>query len=170
MLLGFPKNHTREGGTNRKDRYKSLGNSFQVDTVAYHLSVLKDMFPSGINVLSLFSGIGGAEVALHRLGISLKNIVSVEMSEVNRHIIRTINENLSFLFQDHFSAIVFESEVKKLFLGCTKAQGKWIEIVLVVMLIILTGILKMNWKLIIMPSLAQVYHLPMGKLFWEQQR
>ncbi|XP_039142282.1 DNA (cytosine-5)-methyltransferase DRM2-like isoform X3 [Dioscorea cayenensis subsp. rotundata] len=88
MLLGFPKNHTRGGGISRTDRYKSLGNSFQVDTVAYHLSVLKNMFPNGINVLSLFSGIGGAEVALHRLGIHLKNVVSVELSEINRNIIR----------------------------------------------------------------------------------
>lgn len=86
MLLGFPRNHTRGGGISRTDRYKSLGNSFQVDTVAYHLSSLKDLFPRGINVLSLFSGIGGAEVALHRLGIRLKNVVSVEISNVNRSI------------------------------------------------------------------------------------
>ncbi|KAG8637659.1 hypothetical protein MANES_15G149300v8 [Manihot esculenta] len=89
MLLGFPRNHTRGGGISRTDRYKSLGNSFQVDTVAYHLSVLKDLYPGGINLLSLFSGIGGAEVALHRLGIRLKNVVSVEISEVNRNIIRS---------------------------------------------------------------------------------
>ena len=57
--------------------------------MAYHLSVLKDMFPGGINLLSLFSGIGGAEVALHRLGIPLKNVVSVEKSEVNRNIVRS---------------------------------------------------------------------------------
>lgn len=30
MLLGFPKNHTRGGGISRTDRFKSLGNSFQV--------------------------------------------------------------------------------------------------------------------------------------------
>ncbi|KAK4750548.1 hypothetical protein SAY87_004030 [Trapa incisa] len=89
MLLGFPRNHTRGGGISRTDRFKSLGNSFQVDTVAYHLSVLKEIFPRGINVLSLFSGIGGAEVALHRLGIPLKNVVSVEISEVNRNIVRS---------------------------------------------------------------------------------
>ncbi|KAK8500466.1 hypothetical protein V6N13_068194 [Hibiscus sabdariffa] len=89
MLLGFPKNHTRGGGISRTDRYKSLGNSFQVDTVAYHFSVLKDKFPGGINLLSLFSGIGGAEVALHRLGIPLKNVVSVEIAEVNRNILRS---------------------------------------------------------------------------------
>ncbi|RZC85333.1 hypothetical protein C5167_041514 [Papaver somniferum] len=39
------------------------------------------MYPYGITVLSLFSGIGGAEVALHRLGIHLKNVVSVESSK-----------------------------------------------------------------------------------------
>ncbi|KAJ9176371.1 hypothetical protein P3X46_011690 [Hevea brasiliensis] len=89
MLLGFPKDHTRGGGACRQDRYKALGNSFQVDTVAYHLSVLKAQFPYGINVLSLFSGIGGAEVALYRLGIPLKNVVSVEISEVNRNILRS---------------------------------------------------------------------------------
>uniref|UniRef100_A0A7N0UA19 DNA (cytosine-5-)-methyltransferase n=1 Tax=Kalanchoe fedtschenkoi TaxID=63787 RepID=A0A7N0UA19_KALFE len=88
-LLGFPKNHTRGGGISRTDRYKSLGNSFQVDTVAYHLSVLKDMYPEGINVLSLFSGIGGAEIALHRLGIPLKAVVEVEISEANRNIMRS---------------------------------------------------------------------------------
>ncbi|GAB2278453.1 DNA (cytosine-5-)-methyltransferase [Dionaea muscipula] len=89
MLLGFPKNHTRGGGISRTDRYKSLGNSFQVDTVAYHLSVLRDLFPAGITLLSLFSGIGGAEVALHRLGVPLKAVVSVEISEVNRNIVKS---------------------------------------------------------------------------------
>nr|XP_043606390.1 DNA (cytosine-5)-methyltransferase DRM2-like [Erigeron canadensis] len=89
MLLGFPRNHTRGGGISRTDRYKSLGNSFQVDTVAYHLSVLKEIFPNGLNMLSLFSGIGGAEVALHRLGIPLKNVVSVEISRANRDIVRS---------------------------------------------------------------------------------
>ncbi|KAE8673046.1 DNA (Cytosine-5)-methyltransferase DRM1/2 isoform 2 [Hibiscus syriacus] len=48
MLLGFPKNHTRGRGS------------------------AKDMFPGGINVLSLFSGISDAEVAFYCLGISSK--------------------------------------------------------------------------------------------------
>ncbi|XP_073001148.1 DNA (cytosine-5)-methyltransferase DRM2-like [Typha latifolia] len=86
-LLGFPRNHTR--GVSRTERYRSLGNSFQVDTVAYHLSVLKEMFPNGMTVLSLFSGIGGAEVALHRLGIHMKAVVSVEISEINRTVLRS---------------------------------------------------------------------------------
>lgn len=40
-------------------------------------------------MLSLFSGIGGAEVALHRLGVPLKLVVSVELAEVNRNIQRS---------------------------------------------------------------------------------
>ncbi|OMO78269.1 C-5 cytosine methyltransferase [Corchorus capsularis] len=88
MILGFPKNHTR-GGTTRLDKFRALGNSFQVNTVAYHLSVLKKEFSYGMNVLSLFSGIGGAEVALHRLGIPLNHVVSVESSEVNKNIFRS---------------------------------------------------------------------------------
>ncbi|KAF6165309.1 hypothetical protein GIB67_042725, partial [Kingdonia uniflora] len=87
MLLGFPRNHTRGVGS-IQNRLKGLGNSFQVDTVAYHLSVLKKMFPNGLNVLSLFSGIGGTEVALHRLGIPLKNVVSVEICEESRNIVK----------------------------------------------------------------------------------
>uniref|UniRef100_A0ACD5ZA80 Uncharacterized protein n=1 Tax=Avena sativa TaxID=4498 RepID=A0ACD5ZA80_AVESA len=86
-LLGFPIHHTR--GASITERYKSLGNTFQVDTVTYHLSVLKRMFPNGMIVLSLFTGIGGAEVALHRLGIRLKAVVSVEKSEANRRIFKS---------------------------------------------------------------------------------
>uniref|UniRef100_A0A7N0U0Y4 DNA (cytosine-5-)-methyltransferase n=1 Tax=Kalanchoe fedtschenkoi TaxID=63787 RepID=A0A7N0U0Y4_KALFE len=87
FLLGFPRDHTR--GVSRTDRYKALGNTFQVDTVAYHLSVLKDVYPEGMNVLSLFSGIGGAEVALHKVGVPLKNVLSIEISEINRRILRS---------------------------------------------------------------------------------
>ncbi|XP_011098454.1 DNA (cytosine-5)-methyltransferase DRM2-like [Sesamum indicum] len=85
----FPKNHTRGGGISRTNRYKSLGNSFQVDAAADHLFVLKEIFPDSLNLLSLFSGIGGGEVALHRLGIKLKNVVSDEKSKVNRDIVRS---------------------------------------------------------------------------------
>uniref|UniRef100_M8AQG8 DNA (cytosine-5-)-methyltransferase n=1 Tax=Aegilops tauschii TaxID=37682 RepID=M8AQG8_AEGTA len=86
-LLGFPKDHTR--GFGKTQRYKSLGNSFQVDTVAYHLSVLRDMFPNGITVLSLFTGIGGGEVALHKLGIHMRAVVSIEICKANRKILRS---------------------------------------------------------------------------------
>uniref|UniRef100_A0A453H753 DNA (cytosine-5-)-methyltransferase n=1 Tax=Aegilops tauschii subsp. strangulata TaxID=200361 RepID=A0A453H753_AEGTS len=79
--------HTR--GASKKKKDKCLGNSFQVDTVAFHLSVLKDRFPCGMNVLSLFSGIGGAEVALHKLGIRMKTVVSVEICDASRNILRT---------------------------------------------------------------------------------
>ncbi|XP_044372045.1 DNA (cytosine-5)-methyltransferase DRM2 isoform X2 [Triticum aestivum] len=86
-LLGFPKDHKR--GVGKTQRYKSLGNSFQVDTVAYHLSVLRGMFPNGVRVLSLFTGIGGGEVALHKLGIHMRVVVSVEIGEANRQILRS---------------------------------------------------------------------------------
>ncbi|PKU80171.1 DNA (cytosine-5)-methyltransferase DRM1 [Dendrobium catenatum] len=43
----------------------------------------------GINVLSLFFDIGGAEVALHSLAIHLKAVVAVDISEVNRNIVRS---------------------------------------------------------------------------------
>ena len=79
-LLSFPKDHTRGLGTT--GRYKSIGNSFHVDTVAYHLSVLRVIFPIGINVMSLFTGIGGGEVALHRLGIHMKTGRLTEIDDV----------------------------------------------------------------------------------------
>ncbi|KAI3966392.1 hypothetical protein MKW92_046921 [Papaver armeniacum] len=88
QILGYPKYHTRRGATHA-ERYEALGNSFQINTVAYHLSVLKEQFKGGIKVLSLFSGIGGAEIALDRLGIPLRLVVSVEFSEVNRNILRS---------------------------------------------------------------------------------
>lgn len=34
-LLGLPKHHTQGGGVNRTDRFKSLGNSFQVQSITY---------------------------------------------------------------------------------------------------------------------------------------
>lgn len=51
--------------------------------------MLRDIFPNGMNVLSLFSGIGGAEIALHKLGIRMKTVVSVEISEVNMTLLRS---------------------------------------------------------------------------------
>ena len=48
------------------------------------------MCPDRIRVLSIYSGIGGAQVTLHRVGIplKLKCVISVEESEVNRKILR----------------------------------------------------------------------------------
>ncbi|KAE8725702.1 hypothetical protein F3Y22_tig00008222pilonHSYRG00020 [Hibiscus syriacus] len=59
-------------GSSRIEWYKSLGNPVQADTMTYHLSVLRNLFPRGINVLSLLSGIGGAEIVLYQLSIPLK--------------------------------------------------------------------------------------------------
>lgn len=87
-MLGYDRDHSRPcfgSGT----RYKALGNSFSVYTVAYHFSVLKPLYPKGIKVLSLFSGIGGAEVALHKVGVKLNVVVSVEIEEEPRRCLQT---------------------------------------------------------------------------------
>ncbi|PUZ63885.1 hypothetical protein GQ55_3G102100 [Panicum hallii var. hallii] len=87
-ILGYPHNHTNLFELSQPDRFAVMRYAFQTDTLAYFLSVLKDQFPDGIRVLSIYSGIGGAEVTLHRLGIPLKCVVSVEESDVNRKILR----------------------------------------------------------------------------------
>ncbi|KAF3341865.1 hypothetical protein FCM35_KLT00503 [Carex littledalei] len=61
---------------------------FHTDTIGYILSPLKDLYPDGLRILSLYTGIGGAEVALSRLGLHLKCVVSVETLEVNRKIFK----------------------------------------------------------------------------------
>jgi site-specific DNA-cytosine methylase len=75
-------------GLNTQERIAAMRFGFQTDTVAYILSVLKEMYPDGLTVLSIYSGVGGAEVALHGLGIPLKGVVSVEESEVNRKVLK----------------------------------------------------------------------------------
>ncbi|CAN6358440.1 unnamed protein product [Urochloa humidicola] len=87
-ILGYPHNHTNLFELNQTDRFATMRYAFQTDTLAYFLSVLKDQFAQGIRVLSIYSGIGGAEITLHRLGIPLKCVVSVEESDVNRIILR----------------------------------------------------------------------------------
>lgn len=87
-ILGYPPNHTQFDDINLNERLESLRHCFQTDVLGYHLSVLKSMFPDGLTVLSLFSGIGGVEVALHRLGIRLKGVVCIETSETRRRIQR----------------------------------------------------------------------------------
>ncbi|XP_075081839.1 putative inactive DNA (cytosine-5)-methyltransferase DRM3 isoform X2 [Nicotiana tabacum] len=87
-ILGYPENHTRNAGFSLMERLLSLKHCFQIDTLAYHLSVLKSLYPGGLTVLSIFTGTGGAEIALHRLGIRLKVVVSVEASDKNRRILK----------------------------------------------------------------------------------
>ncbi|KAK9182115.1 hypothetical protein WN944_025257 [Citrus x changshan-huyou] len=88
LILGYPSNHTQAAGNSLTARLESLRHCFQTDTLGYHLSVLKSMFPGGLTMLSVFSGIGGAEVTLHRLGIKLKGVISIETSETNRRILK----------------------------------------------------------------------------------
>ncbi|XP_037423956.1 probable inactive DNA (cytosine-5)-methyltransferase DRM3 [Triticum dicoccoides] len=87
-ILGYPANHTDLPGIDPHDKVASLRYALQTDTMAYILSVLKDRYPDGLRVLSIFSGVGGAEVALHRLGIPLRCVVSVEESVVNRRVLK----------------------------------------------------------------------------------
>ncbi|XP_074575593.1 putative inactive DNA (cytosine-5)-methyltransferase DRM3 [Curcuma longa] len=87
-ILGYPRNHTQSFQLEPYERLRTLKYSFQTDTLGYYFSPLKALFPDGMRVLSVYSGIGGAEVALHRLGIHLKCVVSVEASEVNRKIMK----------------------------------------------------------------------------------
>ncbi|KAL3505574.1 hypothetical protein ACH5RR_030956 [Cinchona calisaya] len=88
LILGYPVHHTRSVPSSLTERLLSLESCFQIHTLAYHLSVLKYLFPGGLTVLSIYSGIGGAEIALHRLGIQLKVVVSVEPCETKRKILK----------------------------------------------------------------------------------
>ncbi|XP_043708706.1 probable inactive DNA (cytosine-5)-methyltransferase DRM3 isoform X3 [Telopea speciosissima] len=85
-ILGYPFHHTAD--CDPIERLRSLKHCFQTDTLGYHISVLKWIFPNGLTMLSIYSGIGGAEVALHRLGVRLKGVVSVESSATNRKILK----------------------------------------------------------------------------------
>ncbi|KAK9672085.1 hypothetical protein RND81_12G075400 [Saponaria officinalis] len=87
-ILGYPINHSQNPDMTLVERLESLRIGFQTDTLGYHLSVLKTLFPGGMTVLSIYSGIGGAEVALRRLGVYMKAVVSVESSETKRKILR----------------------------------------------------------------------------------
>ncbi|XVF66055.1 hypothetical protein PTKIN_Ptkin10aG0003100 [Pterospermum kingtungense] len=88
QILGYPLNHTKDMENDSTQRLRLLKQSFQTDTLGYHLSVLKSMYPGGLTMLSVFSGIGGALVALHRLGIHLKGVVCVESCGVRQRIVR----------------------------------------------------------------------------------
>ncbi|KAJ1699939.1 hypothetical protein LUZ63_008451 [Rhynchospora breviuscula] len=88
QVMGYPVNHTNVLGGDLLGRMKAMTQCFQTDTIGYILSSLKDIYPDGIRVLSIFTGIGGAEVALHRLGIRFKCVVSVESSEINQKILK----------------------------------------------------------------------------------
>lgn len=87
-VLGYPVGHTQAAGFSLQDRLQTLKHCFQTDTLGYHLSVLKSLFPDGLTLLSIYSGVGGAEITLDRLGIRLKGVVSVETCETKRKILK----------------------------------------------------------------------------------
>ncbi|GAQ78775.1 S-adenosyl-L-methionine-dependent methyltransferases superfamily protein [Klebsormidium nitens] len=89
-IMGFPEGHTR-CGIPRGEVFKALGNAFQVDTIADVISPLHTYFrsiPGGISVLSLFDGIGGAGVAVHRRAVPIKRYISVENNEHCRTVVQ----------------------------------------------------------------------------------
>lgn len=89
-ILGYPPTHTDDisGVVGDADRMKLLKHAFQIDTVGYHLSSLKSLYPDGIRVISIFGVIGGAELALSRLGIRLRCVISIETSKPNWKILK----------------------------------------------------------------------------------
>uniref|UniRef100_A0A5B6YUN5 Putative DNA (Cytosine-5)-methyltransferase DRM2 isoform X2 n=1 Tax=Davidia involucrata TaxID=16924 RepID=A0A5B6YUN5_DAVIN len=87
-ILGYPLHHSRAAEFSLTERLQSLKHCFQTDTLGYHLSVLKSLFPGGLTVLSIYTGIGGAEITLHRLGIHLKAVVSVEPCGTKQKILK----------------------------------------------------------------------------------
>ncbi|KAJ3708901.1 hypothetical protein LUZ61_012606 [Rhynchospora tenuis] len=88
QVLGYPINHTHLAELDLSQRLEIMKLCFQTDTIGYILSPLKDLYPDGLRVLSLNTGIGGAEVAMNRLGMHFKCVVSIEASEVNRKIFK----------------------------------------------------------------------------------
>ncbi|XP_048544222.1 probable inactive DNA (cytosine-5)-methyltransferase DRM3 isoform X1 [Triticum urartu] len=88
VILGYSASHTDLPGIDPQDKVASMRFALQTDTIAYLLSALKDRYPDGLRVISIYSAIGGAEVALHRLGIPLRCVVSVEESVVNRRVLK----------------------------------------------------------------------------------
>ncbi|KAL6660432.1 hypothetical protein ACP70R_001978 [Stipagrostis hirtigluma subsp. patula] len=68
--------------------YHPTGNCHHCDALVGAPSFLLDMFPSGMNVVSLFFGIG-AEIALHRPGIRLEAMISLEQSELNNAVLKS---------------------------------------------------------------------------------
>lgn len=109
QILGYPPRHTQGTDMSLQDRLESLRNCLQIDTIAYHVSALKSMFPRGLTMLSIFSGIGGIEIALHRLGICLKAVVSIETSEMKRKILQRWWKN-----SDQAGELVQIEDVQKL--------------------------------------------------------
>lgn len=92
-ILGYPSNHTQASEYSLTERLHLLKHCFQIDSLGYYLSVLKPLFPKGVTILSIYSGIGGAEIALHRLSIHLKGVVAIEPCERKRKIIKKWWEN-----------------------------------------------------------------------------
>lgn len=72
FILGYPRHHSQILGLG-DERFRAFKYCFQIDTLGYCLSTLKAQYPDGLRVLSIYSGIGGAEIALHRLRVFISS-------------------------------------------------------------------------------------------------
>ena len=87
-ILGIRWITLRHMGLALEKRLHSLKHSFQIHTLWYHSSILNLLFPDRLTFLSIYSGVGGAEITLNWLGIRLKDAISIEPSEPNWKILR----------------------------------------------------------------------------------
>ncbi|KAK9791819.1 hypothetical protein WJX73_009854 [Symbiochloris irregularis] len=116
-IMGFPKGYTRMNGHARNPdalRRKMLGNSFQVDNVAYLLHPLQDMqrrgeLPlEGIVVLSLFDGIGGALMALTKLGVRVRLYITSEKNKACEAVVERFIRDKAELIQGRSDPVPIE--------------------------------------------------------------
>eukprot|EP00854_Cymbomonas_tetramitiformis_P009588 gene9588-11356_t len=103
--LGFPKDHTQGGPekcvlVSEADRRKSLGETFDVETIMYLTSPWKQMqaiiavaypdaslwAPNGAVGISMYDGIAAGPLAIFNNGIRVKRWIIVESSHLKRRV------------------------------------------------------------------------------------
>ena len=92
-ILGIRWITLKHMGLALEKRLHSLKHSFQIHTLWYYSSILNSLFPDRLTFLSIYSGVGGAEITLNRLGIRFKSIFSIEPSEPMQKMLRKWWEN-----------------------------------------------------------------------------
>ena len=101
--MGYDVGHiTAHGHSHMSENQKrqALGDSFQVETVCYFLEPIKRMQDEGklpregLTVLSLFDGIGGLAVVMHRMGIKMRKYVTCEIKRERNHVVAKFFEHV----------------------------------------------------------------------------
>jgi hypothetical protein len=96
--MGFPPHHTKCGAadTARRDM---LGQAFQVGTTMQYFRCFKARSKATPNrkfvVVSLFSGIGGDLVALERLQIPVRIVLTIEVDPLKRSVLKNFMRRVS---------------------------------------------------------------------------